>query len=72
LLPLLWLVPLFVSVSFGLVFLAMEEGKLALKLSGATLFVIAVYLQFFSSHALTGLLLQTVLATALALWKRLS
>lgn len=70
-LPLLFWVPTGTSLIFGLVFLAAPEAKRGTKILGLVVFVVAVYLQFFSSYALAGLLLQVALALVLVLWRRI-
>jgi hypothetical protein len=69
---LLLFVPAFTSLVLGAVYLVLGEGRPALKVLGVAVFGAAVYLQFFSRHALAGLLLQIALAFFLALWKRLN
>jgi len=69
-LGLLQFVPVATSLILGVVFLIAEDGRLALKLSGAATFIVAVYLQFFSLHGLAGMLLQIALALGLAFWRK--
>ena len=64
-------VPVITSAALGLVFLRWGEAGPALKILGVLMFAAAVYLQFFSRHALVGLLLQTALALLLAMWRRM-
>ena len=69
-LPLLVLVPAATSLILGVVYLVAGDARIALKISGAAVFLTAVYLQFFSRYVLPGLLVQTTLALALAVWRR--
>jgi len=67
---LFWL-PAAASLILGTVYLFFGDGRPAYKALGAVVFLVAVYLQFFSRHTLGGLLLQVGLALCLALWRRL-
>jgi hypothetical protein len=68
---LLFLIPLFVTLVLGLVFVTLGSASPAFKLFGIGVFVLAVYLQFFSRFVLAGLLIQVALAFSLALWRRM-
>ena len=70
--PLLNLVPVFTSLILGVIYLFLGRAGPALKIGGAIVFVAALYLQFFSSHTLVGLLVQVGLALCLAFWQRVS
>ena len=63
-------VPVLTSAILGAVYVSLGDGRPAVKILGAAVFAIAAYLQFFSSRPLTGLLVQVVLAVALAGWHR--
>lgn len=69
--PLLFLIPVFVTFSLGLAFLFFGSAGPAFKLGGIVAFAAAVYLQFFSRFALTGLLIQVALALSLVLWRKM-
>ncbi len=69
--PLLMLVPLFVTLVLGPVYLLTGAAGPGFKAAGITLFGLAVYLQFFSRFALAGMLIQVALAFSLALWRRM-
>ena len=69
-LGLLQFVPVATSLILGVVFLIAEDRRLALRLSGAAIFSVAVYLQFFSLHGLAGMLLQIALALGLVFWRK--
>jgi hypothetical protein len=69
-LPFLVLLPAGVSLIFGIVYVFHSDGHPAIKVGGSVVFVAAVYLQFYSSQSLFGLLLQIVLAITLALWRK--
>lgn len=71
-LPLLYLVPAFASLILGIVYLMTAESGRLWKIGGTGLFLLAVYLQFFSPFGLAGLLLQVGLAFSLALWRKLT
>ena len=70
LLILAW-VPVATTVVLGLVWLSLGESSPGRKVLGVAVFLIAVYLQFFSRFSLIGMLLQIVLAVALAGWRRM-
>ena len=70
-LPLLVWAPAATSLILGVVYLFLGDGRPALKILGAFVFLAAVYLQFFSRYVLAGLLLQIALALYLALWHRM-
>ncbi|MDH3628226.1 MAG: hypothetical protein OEV00_05665 [Acidobacteriota bacterium] len=70
-LPVLFLIPAAASTILGLTFLAGVGGRPVIKILGISVFFAAVYLQFFSIYPLTGLILQTVLAMCLALWRKM-
>jgi len=67
---LLPLVPVATSLILGIVYLAAGDASLARKLSVAAVFLVAVYLQFFSLHVLAGMLLQLALGLGLAVWRK--
>ncbi len=67
---LLFLVPVFVTLVLGLVFLFLGSASPGFKLTGVVVFAGAVYLQFVSRFSLTGLLIQIALAFSLALWRK--
>ena len=46
-------------------------SRVAFKIAGVAVFVVAAYLQFFTSHSLLGMLVQVALALILALWWRM-
>jgi hypothetical protein len=71
-LPVLAWVPVGTSLILGMMYLHLGEARPALKFLGTVVFVAALYLQFFSSHTLAGLLLQVGLALCLAMWQRVS
>lgn len=64
------LVPAATSLILGIVYLVAGDASLARKLSVAVVFLVGVYLQFYSRHVLAGMLLQIVLALGLAVWRR--
>ena len=70
-LPFLALVPLGTSLVLGIVYVMSWDTRPVSKIVVGVVFVAAVYLQFFTRHALFGLLLQVVLALYLAMWQRL-
>ena len=65
------LIPVTTSLVLGVVFLYQGEARPLTKILGVAVFAVAVYLQFFSRHALTGLLLQGAIAFCLAVWWRM-
>lgn len=67
---LVW-VPVGTSLVLGVVYLLYGDARPAFKILGAVIFFFAVYLQFFSSHSLFGMLLQITLALYLAMWLRM-
>ncbi len=69
--PLLMLIPFFVTLVLGSVYLLMGSAGPGFKLAGIVVFGLAVYLQFFSRFALAGMLIQVALAFSLALWRRM-
>ena len=69
--PLLFFIPVFVTLLLGLAFLFFGSVGPAFKLGGIAVFAAAVYLQFFSRFALAGLLIQVALAFSLALWRKM-
>jgi hypothetical protein len=71
-LPLLVWLPAATSLILGFVYLYWGDAPPVVKLLGVVVFLVAVYLQFFSPYSLFGLLLQIVLALLLALWRRMS
>jgi len=66
---LLW-APAVASLILGTIYLFLGDGRPPFKILGTLVFAVAVYLQFFSSHVLAGLLVQCVLALLLAIWRR--
>ena len=66
----LFLVPVFTSVIVGTVFVVQGAARPRTKWAAFAVFVLAAYLQFFTRHALAGLLLQIGLALTLLLWRR--
>jgi hypothetical protein len=71
-LPLLVWVPVVTSLVLGVVYLFLGDADPRVKVLVVVVFVAAVYLQFFSRHALAGMLLQIALAFYLVLWKRVT
>jgi len=69
--PLLFWIPFGVSLVLGVVFVFLGDAGPGPKILVVAAFVVAAWLQFFSSYALAGLLLQIALALYLALWRRL-
>jgi len=69
--PLLFFIPVFVTLSLGVAFLFFGSAGPAFKLAAVLVFALAVYLQFFSRFDLTGLLIQIALALSLALWRKM-
>ncbi len=69
-LPFLVLMPVVTSLILGIVYVFHGDGPPATKIVGTAVFGAALYLQFFSRHALFGLLLQIALAISLALWRK--
>jgi hypothetical protein len=69
-LPFLFLVPVFTSVVFGVVFVLLGDVRARTKGLVLGVFVIAAYLQFFSRFVLAGMLVQIGLALTLVLWRR--
>ena len=63
-------IPVTTTLVLGGVYLYQGEARPAFKVLGIAVFVVAVYLQFFSIHSLIGLLLQVALAFGLAFWWR--
>ena len=68
----LLLIPAGVSLILGIVYLFTGEGRPLTKAVGAVVFLVGLYLQFFTLYAVAGLLLQTALAFCLALWKKMN
>ena len=68
--PFLVWVPVATSVTLGVVYMFSADGRARSKLVVAGVFFVAVYLQFFSRHALAGLLLNVGLAISLLLWRK--
>ena len=64
-------VPIFASFVLGVIYLWTGEGGTVTKATGAAVFLIAAYLQFFSPYMVAGVLLQVVLAFTLEMWRRL-
>lgn len=69
--PLLFFIPVFVTLFLGVPFLFFGSASSGIKLVGVVAFAVAVYLQFFSRFDLTGLLIQVALAFSLALWRKM-
>ena len=69
--PFLMLIPFFVTLVLGCVYLLMGSAGPGFKLTGIVVFGLAVYFQFFSRFALAGMLLQVVLAFSLTLWHKM-
>ncbi len=69
--PLLFLIPVFVTLFLGVAFLFFGSASPGIKLAGVVAFAVAVYLQFFSRFDLAGLLIQIALAFSLALWRKM-
>jgi len=69
--PLLFFIPVFVSLFLGVAFLFLGSASPGFKLAGVVIFAVAVYLQFFSRFDLAGLLIQVALALSLVLWRRM-
>ena len=69
--PLLFFIPVFVTLFLGVAFLSFSEASPVFKLAGVAFFAAAVYLQFFSRFALAGMLIQVALALSLALWRKM-
>ena len=70
-LPFLVLLPVGTSLVLGIVYVFHSDGPPAIKIVGTAVFGAALYLQFFSGHALFGMLLQIALAISLALWRKM-
>ena len=70
-LPFLVVIPVATSLILGIRYVFQGDGPPATKIVGTAVFGAALYLQFFSRHALFGLLLQVVLAFSLALWRKM-
>ena len=68
--PFLLLIPVFVTLVLGTVFLFLGSANPGFKLACVAVFAVAVYLQFFSRLSLAGLLIQIALALSLAIWRR--
>ena len=69
--PLLFLIPVFVSLFLGVAYVRLGSAGPGIKLAGILVFAIAVYLQFSSRFALAGLLIQIALALSLVLRRRM-
>lgn len=69
-LPFLFLVPVFTSVVFGVVFVVLGDARPRTKWLVLGVFLLAAYLQFFSRFPLTGMLVQVGLALTLLLRRR--
>jgi hypothetical protein len=67
---LLAFIPVATSLILGIVFVAAGDASPARKLSITAVFLVAVYLQFYSRHGLAGMLLQIALAVGLAVWRK--
>ena len=64
-------VPIFASLVLGALYLWAGDGSTVTKVIGATVFLTAGYLQFFSPYMVAGVLLQVALAFTLEMWRRL-
>jgi hypothetical protein len=69
---LLSFVPAGTSLILGVVYLFAGDATPSVRGAGTTIFLVALYLQFFSRFALAGLLMQTALALSLAVWSRVN
>ena len=63
-------VPMVASAVLGILYLWTGEGGSTTKAIGGAVFLLAVYLQFFSSYMMAGILLQVGLALTLEFWRR--
>ena len=70
--PLLFYLPVLVSLVLGIGYVAFGESRPAAKVAVIAIFGIAAALQFLTRHALAGMLLQIALALFLAVWRKLS
>ena len=68
--PFLLLIPVFVTLVLGTVFLFLGSANPGFKLACVVVFAVAVDLQFFSRFNLAGLLIQIALALSLAIWRK--
>ena len=64
-------VPALASFVLGVLYLWQGDGASITKAIGVTVFLTAVYLQFFSPYMMAGVLLQVVLALTLEFWRRM-
>lgn len=64
------LLPAAASLILGIVYVALGEASIARKRTVAVVFLVAVYLQFLTRHAMAGMLLQITLALGLAVWRK--
>ena len=64
------LVPVATSLILGIVYVAAGDASLARKLTVTSVFLAAVYLQFFTLHGIAGMFLQIALALGLAVWRK--
>jgi hypothetical protein len=71
-LALLAWVPVGTSLVLGVIYLAVGDASSVVKITGTVIFLVAVYLQFFSPYVLVGLLVQTGLALCLEFWRRMN
>ena len=62
--------PVGTSLVLGVIYLAVGDASSVVKTTGTVIFLVAVYLQFFSPYVLVGLLVQTGLALCLEFWRR--
>lgn len=69
---LLGFVPVLASFVLGVIYVTLGDGAPALKAAGAAVFVLAVYLQFFSAYLVAGVLLQAGLTLTLEFWRRMN
>jgi hypothetical protein len=54
------------------IYLALGDASSVAKMTGTAIFIVAVYLQFFSPYSLIGLLVQIGLALCLEFWRRMN
>jgi hypothetical protein len=69
---LLGYVPVLTSLVLGILYLTMGDGTPATKTTGTIVFLVAVYLQFFSPYMVPGVLILVALALTLEMWRRLT
>lgn len=69
---LLGFVPVLASLVLGVIYLTMGDGSPQIKVAGAAVFALGVYLQFFSGQMLAGVLVLSGLALTLEMWRRMN